>query len=129
MGQLPGANFKGQYYPMRDLALKHGQVWAFNGTAGMDAKPLFKVQRGAIVAVRMVNRTMWPHAMHFHGHHVQEVSHSSRKPLPYWRDTILMERAETVTVAFKADNPGKWMLHCHMLEHQAGGMGTWFQVT
>ncbi len=129
MAPLPGAKYKGQHYSMRDLARQHGQVWAFNGIAGMDAKPLFNVRRGTTVAVRMVNRTMWPHAMHFHGHHVQEVAHSARKAEPHWRDTVLMQRAETVTVAFKADNPGKWMLHCHMLEHQAGGMGTWFQVT
>jgi FtsP/CotA-like multicopper oxidase with cupredoxin domain len=31
-------------------------------------------------------------------------------------------------VAFVADNPGKWMLHCHMLEHQAAGMMTWINV-
>jgi len=25
-------------------------------------------------------------------------------------------------VAFVADNPGNWMIHCHILEHQASGM-------
>ena len=47
---------------------------------------------------------------------------------PDWRDTVLVNRGEAVKVAFVADNPGKWMLHCHMLEHQAGGMSTWFEV-
>jgi FtsP/CotA-like multicopper oxidase with cupredoxin domain len=28
-----------------------------------------------------------------------------------------------------ADNPGKWLFHCHMLEHAAAGMNTWFQVS
>ena len=36
---------------------------------------------------------------------------------------------ETIEIAFVADNPGKWLLHCHMLEHAAGGMMTWFDVT
>ena len=40
----------------------------------------------------------------------------------------MLDRSEEVTVAFVADNPGKWMLHCHMLEHQAAGMATWFEV-
>jgi FtsP/CotA-like multicopper oxidase with cupredoxin domain len=71
----------------------------------------------------MVNDTRWPHAMHFHGHHFREKAAGSP-----WRDTLLMEPNETRTVYLQADNPGKWMLHCHMLEHLAGGMGTWFEV-
>ncbi len=29
---------------------------------------------------------------------------------------------ETTEITLVADNPGKWMLHCHILEHQASGM-------
>jgi FtsP/CotA-like multicopper oxidase with cupredoxin domain len=36
---------------------------------------------------------------------------------------------ERVVIAFAADNPGRWMLHCHVLEHQHGGMMGWFHVT
>ncbi|VAX07178.1 Multicopper oxidase, partial [hydrothermal vent metagenome] len=32
------------------------------------------------------------------------------------------------TIAFVADNPGKWLFHCHMLEHAAAGMSSWFEV-
>jgi FtsP/CotA-like multicopper oxidase with cupredoxin domain len=39
-----------------------------------------------------------------------------------------MDRGETVQIAFVADNPGDWLLHCHMLEHSAGGMMTWLRV-
>jgi FtsP/CotA-like multicopper oxidase with cupredoxin domain len=35
---------------------------------------------------------------------------------------------EPVEIAFVADNPGRWLLHCHMLDHQASGMLTWFEV-
>jgi FtsP/CotA-like multicopper oxidase with cupredoxin domain len=76
----------------------------------------------------MINKTAWPHAMHFHGHHVREISHSGREPQRFWRDTVFMQPSETVTIAFKAHNPGKWMLHCHMLGHQRGGMSTWYEV-
>jgi FtsP/CotA-like multicopper oxidase with cupredoxin domain len=27
------------------------------------------------------------------------------------------------------DNSGRWLLHCHMLSHAAGGMRTWVNVT
>ena len=35
---------------------------------------------------------------------------------------------EQVDIAFVADNPGDWMLHCHILEHQAGGMMSFVRV-
>lgn len=109
--------------PLRTLAVEHRLVWALNGVAGMPAEPLFEAERGQSVAVTLVNEGRWPHAMHFHGHHFRETVDESP-----WRDTILIGPRETKTVAFVADNPGDWMLHCHMLEHQAGGMATWFRV-
>lgn len=123
MGQLERAVYKGETMSIRDLVQKHGMVWAFNGVVGMTDEPLFTARRGETIALAMVNDTRWPHAMHIHGHHFREAG--SGKP---WRDTILVEVGETRTVHFVADNPGKWMIHCHMLEHLAGGMGTWFRV-
>jgi FtsP/CotA-like multicopper oxidase with cupredoxin domain len=123
MGQADKITFKGQSYDLRQLVREHGKVWAFNGNAGMAEKPLFSAKLGESIAVRMVNETRWPHAMHFHGHHFREAKENAP-----WRDTLLMDASETRTVFLKADNPGKWMIHCHMLEHQAGGMATWFEV-
>ena len=40
------------------------------------------------------------------------------------RDTTLVERGEEREIAFVADNPGKWLFHCHMLAHAASGMTT-----
>jgi FtsP/CotA-like multicopper oxidase with cupredoxin domain len=37
-------------------------------------------------------------------------------------DTAMLSPRETAEIAFFADNPGDWMFHCHVLEHQAGGM-------
>jgi FtsP/CotA-like multicopper oxidase with cupredoxin domain len=123
MGQADKIFYKGKSYDLREVAREHGQVWAFNGTAGMPKTPLFSARLGESIAVRMVNDTRWPHAMHFHGHHFKEAEQGAP-----WRDTLLMEANETRTVYLHADNLGKWMIHCHMLEHQAGGMGTWFEV-
>jgi FtsP/CotA-like multicopper oxidase with cupredoxin domain len=44
------------------------------------------------------------------------------------RDTALFARGEQGSMRFIADNPGKWLIHCHMVEHMAGGMVTWFEV-
>ena len=64
--------------------------------------------------------------MHLHGHHFQEVTGETLGPL---RDTILMTPQEEREIAFVADNPGKWMFHCHMLSHQAAGMMSWIDIS
>jgi Multicopper oxidase len=40
------------------------------------------------------------------------------------RDTVLVPVMGKVRVAFDADNPGRWVLHCHNLYHMATGMMT-----
>ncbi len=108
---------------------KGDKIWAFNGVSGMGAEPLFRLKRNESVTVRMKNDTAWPHGMHFHGHHFKIVARGDGKPFPnYWWDTILMEPKDDITIAFAGDNPGRWMIHCHMLDHQAAGMDTWFEV-
>src|SRR5882762_4802250 len=39
-----------------------------------------------------------------------------------WLDTVLLPPRTRAEIAFVADNPGNWMLHCHVLEHQHAGM-------
>ena len=127
-GTMREATYKGQVLTIREL-VRAGQAWSFNGISGRTEDPLFTARRGQMVVVNMVNDTAWPHAMHFHGHHVQVIEKNDQKVLNGpWRDTVLMERQDVVKVAFPAENVGKWMIHCHMLEHQAAGMATWFAV-
>ncbi len=128
MGRMESAVYQGETLGIRELVAK-GQAWAFNGVAGRTETPLFEAERGRTVVVEMANETRWPHAIHLHGHHVQEISRNGRKPeVSAWRDVVLLDPEERVEAAFVADNPGKWMIHCHMLEHQAAGMASWFKV-
>jgi FtsP/CotA-like multicopper oxidase with cupredoxin domain len=39
-----------------------------------------------------------------------------------WRDTLLLDPDHSAEIAFVADNPGDWMFHCHILQHQQGGL-------
>ncbi len=123
MGGLREAEYQGQVLGLRELAQK-GKVWAFNGVVGMPAEPLFRVPRGSAISLEIENDNAWPHAMHVHGHHFQRDSEPG-----LWRDTTLFERGERGTIRFIADNPGQWLIHCHMAEHMAAGMETWFEVT
>ena len=123
MGGMRGATYQGREMGMREL-VQQGKVWAINGIVDLPPEPLFRVKRGTAVSLDVQNDNSWPHAMHLHGHHF-----SYHKTPLLWRDTALFARGETGYMRFIADNPGKWLIHCHMVEHMAGGMVTWFEVT
>ena len=126
MGGMRGAMMGGRMQDMREMAAE-GKVWAFNGRADMPDTPLIEADRGETIRIAMQNDTAWPHAMHLHGHHFRQIRDEDGSLGPL-RDTLLMDRGETAEIAFVADNPGDWLLHCHMLEHAAGGMMTWLRV-
>ncbi len=133
MGAMRSAVHDGRDLSIQELVAE-GQVWALNGVAGMTDKPLARIKRGRSVVLEFDNQTGWPHAMHMHGHHFRAIARNGEaldKVLDKapWRDTELIAPDEKITVAFVAENPGKWLIHCHMLEHQAAGMKTWFEVT
>jgi FtsP/CotA-like multicopper oxidase with cupredoxin domain len=123
MGGMRSATFEGKEMGIREL-VQNQKVWALNGIVGMPAEPLFRVRRGTAISLDVHNDNGWPHAMHIHGHHFIH----DREP-GLWRDTTLFQRGERGAMQFVADNPGKWLIHCHMVEHMAGGMLTWFEVS
>ena len=128
MGGLREGSIDGKMFSIRELVEKK-LVWAFNGKAGMQKQPLVAIPRGRTAVINMVNKTAFFHAMHLHGHHFRVIERDG-KPVAGapWRDTELVKRNEQVRIAFVADNPGKWLFHCHMLEHIAAGMITWIDV-
>ncbi len=128
MGSMASAVHRGREMPIREL-VGQGMAWSLNGVAGLPEQPLFRAPRGSTVVLDLVNDNRWPHAMHIHGHHFRVIEGNGQSlPDSPWRDTTLLFGFDRVTVAFKADNPGKWLLHCHMIEHMAAGMLTWFEV-
>ena len=126
MGRLKEAVFNGRKLPIREL-IKEKKIWAMNGIAGLSDEPLFSVKRGETVVIQMDNQNRWPHAMHIHGHHFINIDEGEGFDV-VWRDTFLLNPNDKKRLGFVADNPGKWLIHCHMIEHQAGGMVTWFEV-
>ena len=100
-----------------------GLQWAINGHI-FPRVPMFMVERGDLVKVTIVNASRAVHPMHLHGHHMLVLSHDG-KPVtgsPWWSDTLNVEAHERYEVAFRADNPGIWMDHCHNLPHAADGL-------
>lgn len=98
-------------------------IMSINGQVFPDA-PMLMVQEGDLAKATFVNRSISDHPMHLHGHHVLVLSCNGRPVTgsPVWMDTVNVAPGETWEVAFRADNPGLWMDHCHNLEHAANGM-------
>lgn len=103
-----------------------GGIWAFNGQSGLTDTPFHRFERGQTARIRLVNDTRFPHGIHLHGHHFHEVGTDGTPGA--LRDTTLVAAGETRDIICVFDNPGKWLLHCHMLGHQAAGMKTWVEV-
>ena len=126
MGRLREAEYQGEKLDIKKLIEKK-KIWALNGIAGLPEKPLFSIRRGETVAMLIDNKNRWPHAMHVHGHHFRFLDGQGNLT-SLWRDTFLVNGNDKEHIAFVADNPGKWLLHCHMLSHAASGMMTWIDV-
>ena len=105
-------------------------VWTINGMAasGVLGKPLFSVKTGTPVTLGLVNRSGFAHAIHVHGHHMRLLHDLDDGWEPYWRDSVLIDAGRTHHVAFLADNPGKWLIECLVLEHGGAGLAGWFEV-
>jgi FtsP/CotA-like multicopper oxidase with cupredoxin domain len=129
MGGMPGMSMSGM------SMMGGGPAWAVNGTsmmgdgmAGME--PLFTLQRGQTCHLTLRNQTAWWHPMHIHGFSMKVLTRNGA-PVPHgqWQDTVLMAPTDVLECAFVADNPGDWMLHCHVIDHSMTGLMTVFRVT
>jgi FtsP/CotA-like multicopper oxidase with cupredoxin domain len=100
-------------------------LWALNGQSGLSDTPFARFKHGETARIRLINDTAFPHGMHLHGHHFYQVTDGEPGD---FLDTTLLDRGDTRDILCVFDNPGKWLLHCHMLGHQASGMKTWVEV-
>jgi FtsP/CotA-like multicopper oxidase with cupredoxin domain len=84
---------------------------------------MVSLKKGSSHILRWRNDTAFAHPIHMHGHSFHLISRNGTKLFaPLIMDTVLIAPKEYVDVAFVADNPGDWALHCHILEHAKSGM-------
>lgn len=104
-----------------------GLFWTVNGKPVPEQDhrhaPLLALTRGRSYVLELANDTSWHHPIHLHGHVFRVLTRDGKpNPIAEWRDTVLLDPDSRAEIAFVADNPGDWMFHCHVLEHQATGM-------
>jgi FtsP/CotA-like multicopper oxidase with cupredoxin domain len=101
-----------------------GYVWSINNVPWTKDVPPLPIAKGERVELMFQNATPMPHPMHLHGHTFQVVEIDGQRLSGARRDAVLVPPASRVVVAFDADNPGWWALHCHLLYHLEAGMFT-----
>ncbi|MBB3539554.1 multicopper oxidase family protein [Rhizobium sp. BK399] len=107
--------------------------WAINkvpwpGDTPDPTAPLAELKLGKSYILQLENVTPHTHPIHLHGMSFTVLSSSTRKVEPLVSDTYLVQPDEKVQLAFVADNPGDWLLHCHIIEHQKTGMTSYVRV-
>ncbi len=88
---------------------------------------------GDQVKIRLVNEMDSDHPMHhpfhIHGERFLVLSRDGvTEPNLVWKDTVLVTTGQTVDILMDGSNPGLWMAHCHIAEHNEAGMMFSFRV-
>ena len=85
---------------------------------------------GATEIWEVENLVGMDHPFHLHGFRFQVLDRNGvPEPFPAWKDVVNVPRHETVRFIVKYDDyPGKWMFHCHILDHEDHGMMGILQV-
>jgi FtsP/CotA-like multicopper oxidase with cupredoxin domain len=98
-------------------------LWTMNDQV-MPEEPLFYFALGATVDLRLYNRAGPEHPFHLHGQFFEIVRRNGQPVTdePGLKDTVLVAGMESVQIKAYLDNPGRWMAHCHILEHAELGM-------
>jgi len=103
-------------YAVRLVGNMSGYEWAMDGADNL------KVSKGQRVEIAMLNMSMMTYPMHLHGHRFQVVSIDGQAVNGAVRDTVAVPPMSAVTIAFDANNTGRWAFHCHHLYHMVSGM-------
>ena len=108
------------------------QFWSINGRRYNPKRVDHKVTRGKVQKWRLVNTSAMTHYVHLHEELWRTISRDGGRP-PLWErgyeDTWRLDPGESVVVAARfTDYTGKFMIHCHMLDHEDNGMMATFEV-
>eukprot|EP00775_Hariotina_reticulata_P005109 gene5109-5349_t len=99
---------------------------------------IIHIKEGDVIDVILDNEDAGEHPMHLHGHWFWVIGFGKPFEGPYRgqelhpsviRDTATIANKSWLAIRFIADNPGAWILHCHIDKHLAMGMGIIFQET
>jgi FtsP/CotA-like multicopper oxidase with cupredoxin domain len=79
---------------------------------------------GATEIWQLENPLAMDHPFHLHGFSFQVLDRNGiPEPSRAWKDTVNVPKGDTVRFVVEyLDYPGRWLFHCHILDHEDGGM-------
>ncbi len=116
------------------------RLFSFDGMTRINGKEYdlnridFRVPFGQTELWRFTTNGNAPHPVHIHGasFQVQSRTGGRGKLFPWesgWKDTVLLNDRETVDILIRFDGyRGRYLIHCHKLEHEDQGMMSNFEV-
>jgi manganese oxidase len=103
--------------------------FTINGKSFPATEPL-TAKLGQDIRVRLSNVGDMIHPLHLHGYHFTVVEQDGQAiAQPYTVDTLMIAPGNTFDIMVKADQPGVWAFHCHILSHVEGPEGMFGMVT
>lgn len=106
----------------------HGIQWAINGKPWGE-HAVTQLQSGRWVRVRLQNDSGRLHPMHIHGQFFKVIARGGQPASePFFRDSVLLHPREIIDAGMVPLDWGKWLMHCHILEHAESGMKTLVEV-
>lgn len=107
-------------------------TWEINGRTFNPAYAEARVKLGSTVTWEIHNRTSVAHVMHLHHTDWYLLEREGREPPPWencLKDTFFVFPNEKILLAGHfSDYTGKFVVHCHMLDHEDHGLMSQFQV-
>ena len=117
-----------------DISISSGLIatWLINGKTYDPARVDAQAELDSTVTWQLRNRTGVNHMMHLHHTDWYMLSRNGKRPKPWERclkETFLLEPNDTVVIAGHfSDYTGKFVIHCHMLDHEDHGLMSQFEV-
>ena len=107
-------------------------TWLINGKTFNPARADAHPQLGTTETWEIVNRTEVAHMMHIHATDWYLLSRNG-KPPPPWEDCLkdtffVYPRERLLLAGHFSDYTGKFIIHCHMLDHEDHGLMSQFEV-
>ncbi|KAF2403818.1 conidial pigment biosynthesis oxidase Abr1/brown 1 [Trichodelitschia bisporula] len=118
--------------PTLYTAVQAGGDYSLNPNIYGQVNP-FVLRPNEVVEVVINNMHPSLHPWHLHGHAFQVIERAppnagiftgfrNASAIPIKRDTLMVQPNSYAVVRFRADNPGVWIMHCHIEWHVESGL-------
>jgi FtsP/CotA-like multicopper oxidase with cupredoxin domain len=119
---LDGSTPRRRFTLREDDSVPSMPVFTINDEAFPNITPV-RGPVGQVEIWEVENLSEMDHPFHLHGMSFQMIDEAGTATEPLgWKDTVNVPLETTVRFAVRFGAPGRWMYHCHILEHAERGM-------